>query len=64
MKTPLTLSIQKVKIRKQSDRIIAIPTEITNTEYQMTFDGVLFDIEEGFEPLKTIGSFNKKLIEK
>ena len=56
--------IQKVKVRKQSDRIIAITTETPNTEYQMTFDGVLFDIEEGFEPLKTIGSFNKKFIEK
>lgn len=56
--------IQKVKVRKQSDRIIAIPTETPNTEYQMTFDGVLFDIEEGFKPLKTIGSFNKKFIEK
>lgn len=57
-------SIQKLKIEKQKDRLIAIPTETPNTEYQITYDGVFFDIEEGFEPLKAIGSFDKKFIDK
>lgn len=56
-------SIQKVRVKKLQDRLVATPTVTPNTEYQITYDGVLFDIEEGYEPLKAIGSFNRKFIE-
>ena len=56
-------SIQKVKVKKLQDRLIATPTETPNTEYQITYDGVLFDIEDGYEPLKAMGSFSKKFVD-